>query len=159
MNKKDKTEVALAYARELLDSVGLKDWSVRTKLSFRVGATMNHDTKTITYSDRYIILANKDDFRKATMHKAAHALLGYGKGHGKEFVEKYSELSPGDPLDGRCISFPVHKYKISCDVCNNEATSNSQKVAWCINCATNGIKNQLKLSINKLEIKEWASTQ
>lgn len=158
MNKKDKVSIALEYARALLDSVGLSDWSVGSKMSFRVGATMNHDTKTITFNDRYIMLATKEDFRKATMHEAAHALLGYGKAHGQEFVDKYSELYPGDPFNGRCIDFPIHKYKTYCNECKCIATSNSTKDSWCINCALNGVESKLDVSVNKLELKEWAST-
>ena len=158
MTKKEKIDVALEYARVLLDSVGLSDWSVRANLSFRVGATINHDIKTITYSDRYITLVTKEEFRKATMHEATHALLGYGKAHGEEFVEKYSKLFPGDPFNGRCIGVPAHKYKLSCNECGGVGTSNSTKDSWCIDCADNGVKNKLVLSVNKLELKEWAST-
>lgn len=157
MNKQEKIEHALDFARVLLYSVGLVNWSVDTKRSFRVGATMNHDTKTITFNDRYIMLATEEDFRKATMHEAAHALVGRGKAHGEEFIKKYSELYPGDPYDGRCIDFPIHKYKTYCNECKCIATSNSKKDSWCINCAMNGVESKLDVSVNKLQVKEWAS--
>jgi len=158
MQKKEKINVALEYARILLDSVGLSDWSIGVKRSYRVAATMNHDTKNITYNDRYITVASKEDIRKATMHEATHALLGKGSGHEEGFINKYNELYPGDEFNGRCVDFPLHKYKTYCSTCMSMATCNSKKDNWCMNCAINGVESKLNISVNKLELKEWAST-
>ncbi len=153
-----KVDIALEYARVLLDSVGLSDWAVGTNRSTSVVAIMNHDEKTIIYSDRYITIATKEDFRRATMHEATHALLGYGKGHREEFVELCTKLYPDEPFSGYCISAPIHRYKIVCDNCGYSVTSNKKEEVWCDKCAEKGIGVYKKeVSINKLEVKEWAS--
>jgi len=158
LNKKDKIDIALKYARFLLDSVGLSGWSVSTNRSASVVAIMNHDKKTISYSDRYITIATREDFRKATMHEATHALLGRGKGHGKEFVELCTRLYPDEPFSGYCTPAPIHRYKMVCNNCGYTVTGNKKEEIWCDRCAANGIGVYKKeVSVNKLEVTEWAS--
>lgn len=152
-------ELALGYARQLLDSVGLSSWSVGTNKSRSVIAIMNHDEKTIEYSDRYIRISNPSDFRRVTMHEATHALLGKGKGHGPEFAELCTRLYPDKPFSGACISAPIQTYRISCPNCNHVIYSNKKDTGFCMLCASRGSGvYKLDNTINKLDPVESAST-
>ena len=158
MNKQEKIEYALDYARVLLYSVGLISWSVGTNKSCSTVAIMDHDKKTISYSDRFITISDKDDFRRATMHEATHALLGYGKGHGKEFAELCTRLYPDEPFSGSCVDAPIQRYRIACPNCLHFALANKKDEGYCSFCAEKGLGLfRLHNSPNTLDVTVWAS--
>ena len=157
--KKAKVDKALEYARVLLDSVGLSEWSVGVNKSASTVGIMDHDKKTIEVSDRYITIATKEDFRKVVMHEATHALLGKGKGHNEEFAKLCTRLYPKEPFSGYCITAPIQRYLIACSNCGHSIYSNKKDEGCCIPCAMNGNGvYKLENTINKLEVTEWAST-
>ena len=157
--KKEKVGKALEYARVLLDSVGLSSWSVGVNKSASIVGIMNHDKKTIEFSDRYIAIATREDFRRAVMHEATHALLGKGKSHNEEFAKLCTRLHPEEPFSGYCITAPIQRYLISCSNCGYSIYSNKKDEGCCSLCAMNGNGvYKLENTINKLEVTEWAST-
>ena len=157
--KKEKVDKALEYARVLLDTVGLSSWSVGVNKSASIVGIMNHDKKTIEFSDRYIAIATREDFRKAVMHEATHALLGKGNGHNEEFAKLCTKLHPEEPFSGYCITAPIQRYLIACSNCGYSIYSNKKDEGCCSLCAMNGNGvYKLENTINKLEVTEWAST-
>jgi len=157
--KKDKIEIALKRSRSILDLLGLSGWGIETDNSYSVIAKTKHDEKKIVYSKRYIAIATEEEFHRTTIHEATHALLGYGKGHGSEFIELCNRLSPSMPYDGYCTGAAIHKYTVSCSGCNTSTTSNSSKENWCMPCASNGTGvYKLEVIRNLLVSRVWAST-
>lgn len=155
--QRDKIEKALEYSRAILDSLKLSAWAIEVDNSYTVIAKTEHDNKKIVYSKRFITIASIEDFRRATIHEATHALLGMGKGHGKEFVELCNRLSPDEPYDNVCQQFPIHNYKLHCNECGSTTTSTRKVDEWCRKCASNAKLSKLEVSVNKLQVLEWAS--
>jgi len=160
VSKEQKIRQALSRSKAVLDLIGLQSWSIGVNNSYSAVAKTQHDERRILFSKRYIIISTEEDFDRTTIHEATHALLGYGKGHGEEFIKLHNRLYPKRPFDGSCTSAPIQKYKLLCNNCGNYTTSNSNKEVCCSYCASDGsgVYN-MEISKNVLGFKEWASIQ
>lgn len=157
MNR-NKITSALEYARDILDSVGLSDWSVWSNNSYSTIAVTQFGINKMVFSQRYITIATKEDFRKTVIHEATHAKLGYEAGHGEDFVRLCRELSPNKPYDKYCIHAPIHRYNVVCSICGDTGQTNKNIPVFCELCPKEGrgVQEYIKIK-NELETKEWAS--
>ena len=157
--KKDKTTEALRYARSILSSVGLSDWSVWSNNSYSTVGRTHFDRKRIVFSKRYIAIAAKEEFKRAVLHEAAHAIAGYEADHNEDFVEVCRKISPDQPYDAYCISPPIYRYNLICPVCGDTGETNKNTPLFCEVCPKEGrgVIEYRKIN-NDLEVTEWAST-
>lgn len=150
--KIDKTILRGAH---LLVKNGLGDWTIGVNNKRAVLAETWHKEKKIAYSTHFLIIADKEQFDGITLHEATHALLGRGKGHGREFVRKCTEISPNATYARRSADVPIRKYILTCPECGYSGSNNQKKDACCAVCWKEGKTIKFNIRENILKVTVW----
>lgn len=108
-----------AQARQLLRQHGLHDWTFDFDRSVKRFGCCSHRDRKITLSRRLTEANSEAEAHDVILHEIAHALVGYGAGHGPTWKAAARRIGARPE---RCYSsdnvVPVAKY-----------------VAWCRKCA------------------------
>lgn len=157
MSSKEEEKIikSALLAAEILIEHNLNDWKIRLGNMYVSIAGTNYPKKEIVYSKRFVKVATRDQFIGVTHHEVAHALLGRGFGHGKEFIDLCKKISP-DPLYAtESVSIPIGKYILRCSNCNIESGANTRADRYCRPCFDNGKLSKLETSRNEIEVTVW----
>lgn len=158
MREDEKLRIALLRGAELLLEHNLSDWKIKIDNRTAVLAETWHSDKVIVISKKFITVADKEQFDGTVYHEIAHALLGRGYGHGKEFIEMYTKISSNPEYAKRGASVGTRKYILTCPSCGYTGSHNSPNISmYCGRChAKDGSLNKFVITKNKLEVKVWA---
>lgn len=157
MTLEDKLAVTRIKAEKILKDNNLEDWVIVFTRERRKLAHTRDWAKTIFLSKYMVALVDEDEFTGILLHEVAHAILGKGFGHGKEFQETYNKLDPTGRFAGRGSRIATFKYTYICDVCEVRVGGDIKKDYKCGLCLKKGIESSLRAEENELIIKEWAS--
>lgn len=152
---KEKIEMAKSVAEKLLAKHGLEDWSIKTNKKRAVLAETWHNTKLISISKYFIRVAEKEEFEGVFLHEIAHALLGPGYGHGREFVDKCKSISSSADYASYGVSIPIRKYLLSCPECGQTGSNNRAEDRYCARCFEKGDIVKFNVKENELTLKPW----
>jgi predicted SprT family Zn-dependent metalloprotease len=100
-------EIATAYAlgRTLLKEHGLEEWTLKFTASRRRFGCCWHGKSLITMSKEMTKLNSEFAVKNVLLHEIAHALVGFGEGHGPVWKEKAISIG----CDGiRCYDRSEH---------------------------------------------------
>lgn len=83
---------------KLLTENGMTGWRVRfnPRLTRALGRC-NYRTKTIEYQPRYMEQNDWAQVQTTVLHEVAHAIVGYGHGHGATWAQAARRLGLADP--------------------------------------------------------------
>lgn len=159
MSNKDEVNYkliqALSYAVEILKDQNLHDWDVKINNKTTTLAETWHQDKKITFSKRFILLADKDQFRGVTLHEAAHAITGCGHGHDCVFRRTYARIHNDVYYANKAIDMQIGRYKYICPMCGYSGSANKKVTRYCKLCWDNGILSELAVSQNIIKVKMW----
>lgn len=149
--------MALVRADKLLANNGLiKDWRVSINGSRSSLAWTEHTDKEISFSKFFAYTATREQFDGVILHEIAHALLGPGFGHGKEFTELCERISPNSEYATALADIGIRKYLFTCPRCGYSGYHNSKADKACGSCyAGTGKKIVFDRKVNTIEVKEW----
>ena len=153
--RKNKLAEAVGRAEALLHKHGLDDWSIQVYGKRSVLAEAWHTQKTIKVSRFFIYVANREQFDGVILHEITHALLGPGFGHGKEFIDTCTRISPDNKYATESGSFKIHRYKFTCPRCEFVGTSNANRDMACARCSTVSGLVRFNKEVNTLEVRSW----
>lgn len=151
----DKISKAVDYARELLDKNGLHDWTIKVDRRRSTIAETFYKPKLMQFSRYFILQATKEQFEGVTLHEAAHAILGPGYYHGKEFVKKCIEISPNDEYARYRINMPLRKYIYTCPECKQSDSLGDKKERYCGICLKETKVVKFDITENIIKVKAW----
>ena len=83
---------AIRDGRELLNSIGVTDYSLGLDRAKRRAGCCHYSKRSITLSEHYVKLNEWPEVRNTILHEAAHALAGIDAGHGWRWAAKCREL-------------------------------------------------------------------
>lgn len=150
-----KLQKAILRGAQLLVDNGLGDWKIKLNNKRTALAETWHKEKTIAYSQRFIMIADEDQFVGVTLHEATHALLGVGHGHDGVFARMCTKISPTDVYARRAVDIPLGKYILTCPECGYTGSSNLRKERFCGTCWKAGKTIKFDIKDNELKVKEW----
>lgn len=155
MDKKIKLLKINNEAKYMFGQYGLADWDIQISNARSPIAETYHTDKVIVYSKYFCYLADKPMFRSVTKHELAHALIGPGKGHGKEFEEAYAKIDNGSKYAGATTDIFLKKYFFECPICHTSGSINKKDKYYCIPCAKKGLDSQVNISKNEIKVVPW----
>lgn len=155
MKEEEKLRIAVKRSAELLVANGLGDWKLKLNNKRSALAETWHSDKSITISKHFIIISDEEQLEGVVYHEIAHALLGPGYGHGKEFVSMCTKISPNQKYARRGVDVPIRKFIMTCPECGYSGTLNVNKELYCGVCAKENKMIKFEVTENKLEVKEW----
>jgi ribosomal protein S27AE len=150
-----KLKLAILKGAELLKEQGLGDWKIKLNRKRAVVAQTDHPSKTIFFSKYFVMVADKEQFVGVTLHEATHALLGRGKGPGREFVELCTKISPNDKYAKRGVSLSIRKYLLTCPECGQMGSMSTMADRYCGQCSMEGGIVKFDVSLNQLKVRMW----
>jgi predicted SprT family Zn-dependent metalloprotease len=110
-------------ATELMRQHGLWDqrWSFKFDRSLTRLGYCNYRKRVISLGQHATLANDEVAVRNTILHEIAHALCGYGEGHGSVWKAKCLEIGGNGQRLGHIAAKAPHKYQISCNDC---------KVTW-----------------------------
>lgn len=154
--KEKKLLKAYNRALKLLAIHGLADWQVSVNGSRSSLAWAEHTDKEISISKFFIYLSTRDEFDGVILHEIAHALLGPGFGHGKEFTDLCKKISPNSDYAVSGMDIGIRRYFFKCPRCGYSGYHNSKRDKACASCyAATGKEIPFERTVNTVELKEW----
>ena len=154
--KEKKLAQAMLKAFELLNKHDLNDWDIDINNKVTAIGETYHGTKTIKFSERFTMVATKEQFEGVALHEIAHALLPAGSNHGSDFIRKCTEISPTTKYVGRTTEpMFISRYKIVCPECGKKSLYNTKKKGYCIPCKNNGKEVFIETEKNDVEVTVW----
>lgn len=133
-----KTEQTESLALELMSQHGLleRGWTFSFDRAKRRYGCCHYSTKTITVSKALSEINSLEQTKDTILHEIAHALVGTGVGHGREW--KYKAFSIGAKPE-RCYSSkveqPSHRWNGTCP--NGHVTKRFKRMKLaCAKCCT-----------------------
>lgn len=104
------------FAEEKLAQYGLHGWQFKLTIATQEIGQCWHDRRQIELSKVY---APYIDWRDIILHEIAHALVGEGKGHGKEWriMCQHVGAKPRPIVPASEIPDEVYRYKVYCPSC------------------------------------------
>ena len=116
------------YAYTLLEQYNLPEWwcGFFVNNSSILGCC-NYRHKTISMSMAFALTSSKAGIEDCVRHEVAHALVGPGKGHGREWRQKAVELGAVPESKGKAPHMP--RYYVHCPVagCRSHAYRNRKQ--------------------------------
>ena len=153
--REKKIKEAVLLGAQLLIENGLGDWKIDLNKGRKSLADTYHKDKRISFSRSFITVATKEQFVGVTLHEIAHAMLGPGYGHGKEFVELCTKISPNPDYATHSADVRIGMYIYECPNCNYGGASNKRLEAYCQECFEKQQYHKLVRTKNELLVKEW----
>lgn len=153
----DKLEVARTRAAKILEKNNLNDWTVEFTRARRELARTRHRANTIFLSKYMVQIVDEEEFDGIVLHEVAHAKVGPGFGHGKEFYAMYNKLDPTGKFSKRGSNIMTNKYTYICDECGITSPGDIKREYKCGLCRKKGKESRLRMEENKLVFKVWAS--
>lgn len=150
-----KIKTAILRGEEILAENGLDSWRIKVNHKRSCLAETWHEEKTISFSKYFIIVSDKEQFDGIALHEVAHALLGRGKGHGKEFVEMCKKISPTALYARHDADVPIRKYLLKCPRCGQRGSMSTDEARYCGVCIKDKERVKLDSEENKLEVIVW----
>lgn len=151
----DKITAAKVRGLELMKEKGLDEWNIIFHEQEATIAETSHHFKTIGFNMNFIIIADKQSFEGVLMHEIAHALLGPGKGHGREFKKLCKEISVDTTFACSKVNMLIEKYIVFCPECNYTGSINKNKDLYCAKCFDNHKIVKFKVKENPLKVVKW----
>lgn len=152
---KDKLTIAMSRIESMLREHKLDDWIAEFNGQRKTIALTYHAEKKIVFSKYFVSMASKEEFEGVALHEIAHALLGPGYGHGPEFFEMCTTISPTDAYAVPQGNFQISRYLFSCPECGYSGTHNSSADKLCGYCFRQGKEVKFNKEINKIEVRSW----
>lgn len=146
---------ALSYATEILKTQNLSDWAVKINNKTTTLAETWHQEKIITFSKKFILMADKDQFKGVTLHEASHAITGCGHGHDCVFRRTYARTNNDVYYANKAIDMPIRKYKYTCPVCGYSGSDNKKAARYCSFCWKNSILSEMEVVKNDIKVLAW----
>lgn len=88
-----KLSIAQDYALTQLSKHGLTGWTFKWKAGAKnIYGQCNHRTRIIYLQPKYTAMRPQQDVFNTILHEIAHALVGYGAGHGPAWQSKCAEI-------------------------------------------------------------------
>lgn len=151
-----KLRKAMLKSADLLIENGLSDWTLKINNKRSALAETYFSRKTIMFSKHFMLAADKDQLIGVTLHEVAHALLGPGHGHNREFKKLCEKISPNADYAVRSVDVPIRKYLVECKKCGAKGSTNVNKDRYCGTCWKNGKQKSLfKRKDNIIKVKMW----
>lgn len=158
-NRKDpvktKLEKVLEHSQSLLERHSLAGWQVAFNMKRNTLAETWHGSRVVYISRHFAKICKTEELTEVIIHEVAHALLGPGKGHDKEFVELYSKLAPAGTHGVVAVPTKIGKYHLTCRGCGQDGYTNKSKDFYCAICYKDGKKIKFNVAKNNLELVEW----
>lgn len=156
--EKTKLEVAMLKAIELMQANGLGSWKIDINNKRSSLAETYYRTQTIMFSKHFVLVSSQEQFVGVTYHEIAHAILGKGHGHDKEFKDLCAKISPNADYAQRSVDIgnPIRKFILECPDCGYSGSTNSKKTRYCANCWKE--KKEMVAFVkkeNELKVKMW----
>lgn len=142
-------------AYNLIAEHGLVNWQVQFNNRTVVVGETDHLEKTLTFSKKFIKVAEEHEFYGVLMHEIAHALLGPGFGHGERFIEKCMQIGVPEEYATYATKKHIRKYMYKCSECGYAGSHNSHKDVYCYYCSEENKISKLDVTENKLKLKVW----
>jgi predicted SprT family Zn-dependent metalloprotease len=113
LNKAEKLALSLMKKHKL------KNWVFQFDNSKRRFGACNHTHKTISLSKSLVLLNDVDKVKDTILHEIAHAIAGYGAGHGQKWKDICIEIGakPERCYDTKDTNTPTLKYSAVCGAC------------------------------------------
>lgn len=153
--KKEKLELAVLRACQLLTENGLGHWKLKLGNKTNTLANTHHKDKTIVFSKKFIYVATKEQFDGVTLHEASHAIIGPGKGHGEEFIRKCREISPNDDYITEKTSLRLARYILTCPACGYSGQTHTKLEGYCGKCDEKNKISKFKIEKNSIRVTAW----
>ncbi len=150
-----KLRTAILRSAELLADNSLGHWKIKINNRRAVLAQTSHKEKTISYSKRFLLIADKEQLEGVTLHEATHALLGRGFGHGKEFVDLCSKISPTTTYARSSANVSIRKYLLTCPSCGQTGSTDREKARYCGICFKKGDTVRFTIQENNIKVALW----
>lgn len=161
----DKLALAVLTGKELLKKHKLEGWRITLSTKRKHLADTYFNLKKIEYSIAFVTVATRQQFEGVMLHEIAHARLGPGYGHGKEFVKMCKQINAPPMYAGHKLKVHVHRYNLTCPECGfvlhiiSKHILNKLKNRVCTNCLEKYNKHtpatRFVLTNNVLEVRRW----
>jgi predicted SprT family Zn-dependent metalloprotease len=118
LNKTEKLAIKLMDKHGLLD----KGWGFEWDNSYRRFGCCKHRPKLIGLSRRLVEINDEDKVKDTILHEIAHAIAGYGAGHGQKWKDICVEIGakPERCYDTNDTNTPELKYYAVCGGCGKK---------------------------------------
>lgn len=129
----------VGFAREVLDSHGLSDWSVQWDRAKRRAGSCSHSRTTVTLSKPLAMLYPEEVMRAVVLHEVAHALAGPDHQH-DEYWKKIARALGAPPQASlpSALPQPPPLWRGKCPRCAQEKGLHSmpRRVVSCGRCSS-----------------------
>ena len=104
-------------ARDLFAEHGLDGWVFRFDHARQRCGSCNYTRREITLSRHFVAANDADEIRATLLHEIAHALVGPGKAHGREWRAAARRIGAPLTATNPTATMPVPRWRLVCTQC------------------------------------------